>query len=406
MSNTVELCDRTPDIEAQRASHATQGGTASVEPARRSDIDDSQKVLDQFSQIVSTTTVSLMSDFENTQKRLGVLLFLDYDRNTQEINRVYSTLLTSRVPPSSRTDIGIATELYLKSKKAYDDHVARSVCLNETDDNIEASQPIISSNPWANDCGEPVKTTSNPSRRSDTLRFSTPQSSNGKSDPRDEYDGYICKVSAAIMGLDKIDDLSMETLRAVLDLNRHETEEFASNQNASNPLELAIQLLPSASQSSSFNHKQLKTGRSHQKHELYTYEERLSFAVVGGLAILTPMTVMSILTSLFFTTVTAITSVMICAFLLAIFMKDSRLSEILGVTAAYAAVLVVFVGASIDSEDTGNKVWIIFWLAVVGLVMGFMPLHRCIRRWFLRYLMQLPGIKRWTRYLTYLGERS
>ncbi|EHL00953.1 hypothetical protein M7I_3071 [Glarea lozoyensis 74030] len=139
MSNTVELCDRTPDIEAQRASHATQGGTASVEPARRSDIDDSQKVLDQFSQIVSTTTVSLMSDFENTQKRLGVLLFLDYDRNTQEINRVYSTLLTSRVPPSSRTDIGIATELYYK-----------------------------------------------------------------------------------------IDDLSMETLRAVLDLNRHETEEFAT----------------------------------------------------------------------------------------------------------------------------------------------------------------------------------
>jgi hypothetical protein len=63
----VEMNDSAPVFEAQRASHEGQDGAASVKPARPSDHDDSQQVHDQFSQIVSTTTVSLMSDFENTR---------------------------------------------------------------------------------------------------------------------------------------------------------------------------------------------------------------------------------------------------------------------------------------------------------------------------------------------------
>ena len=75
-----------------------------------------------------------------------------------------------------------------------------------------------------------------------------------------------------------------------------------------------------------------------------TFFARLPLALAGGFALIAPMLIMTLhkskLTSLLTTTV----FVLAVAVALSWFMKDASPKDIIGATAAYAAVLVVFVG--------------------------------------------------------------
>ena len=80
---------------------------------------------------------------------------------------------------------------------------------------------------------------------------------------------------------------------------------------------------------------------------------RLGMALFGGLALIAPMLIMvlheSILTSLLTTSV----FVLVIGATFALFMNDAQQKDVVGATAAYAAVLVVFVGASGGNAGSG-----------------------------------------------------
>lgn len=72
---------------------------------------------------------------------------------------------------------------------------------------------------------------------------------------------------------------------------------------------------------------------------------RLLMALCGGLALVGPMLVMILHPTKLTTILTTSCCVVAAAVLLAVFMVDSQAKDVLACTAAYAAVLVVFVGA-------------------------------------------------------------
>jgi VIT1/CCC1 family predicted Fe2+/Mn2+ transporter len=75
---------------------------------------------------------------------------------------------------------------------------------------------------------------------------------------------------------------------------------------------------------------------------------RVLFALFGGLFLLVPMIAMAYITSKKYLLITAVLFVFVFALSLGYFSKGSN-QELVGATAAYAAVLVVFVGNSITS---------------------------------------------------------
>jgi len=80
-----------------------------------------------------------------------------------------------------------------------------------------------------------------------------------------------------------------------------------------------------------------------QKSALF---ERMVMAIFGGLALIGPMLIMTLHPSKNTSLITTSVAVFIFAFLLANGASDSSGKDILAATAAYAAVLVVFVGTS------------------------------------------------------------
>ena len=71
---------------------------------------------------------------------------------------------------------------------------------------------------------------------------------------------------------------------------------------------------------------------------------RLSMALGGGLALIAPMLIMALIPTKTVALVTTSCFVVFAAISLAIFMRDSQPKDVVACTAAYAAVLVVFVG--------------------------------------------------------------
>lgn len=69
-------------------------------------------------------------------------------------------------------------------------------------------------------------------------------------------------------------------------------------------------------------------------------------AAFGGLALIRPMLIMTLHPSKVTSLVITVVFATVVAALLAYFFQDATPKDIMGATAAYAAVLVVFVGAS------------------------------------------------------------
>ncbi|KAF2677148.1 hypothetical protein K458DRAFT_409895 [Lentithecium fluviatile CBS 122367] len=76
------------------------------------------------------------------------------------------------------------------------------------------------------------------------------------------------------------------------------------------------------------------------------YLSRLKMALFGGIALVAPMLIMKLRPSKLTGLLTTSLFVLAVAIILAWYMKDANKKDILGATAAYAAVLVVFVGTS------------------------------------------------------------
>jgi drug/metabolite transporter (DMT)-like permease len=83
----------------------------------------------------------------------------------------------------------------------------------------------------------------------------------------------------------------------------------------------------------------------HQLRQKAFYQ-RLYMAAFGGIALIGPMLVMTLHNTKVTALVTTSVFVTVVASLLAWFMEDATPKDIMGATAAYAAVLVVFVGTS------------------------------------------------------------
>jgi VIT1/CCC1 family predicted Fe2+/Mn2+ transporter len=78
-----------------------------------------------------------------------------------------------------------------------------------------------------------------------------------------------------------------------------------------------------------------------------TFVNKVWGAIFGGLALIIPMIIMTIHTSVQKSLIVSSLSVLLIALVIAKF-SDGSWKDVLGVSAAYAAVLVVFVGTSTD----------------------------------------------------------
>jgi hypothetical protein len=74
---------------------------------------------------------------------------------------------------------------------------------------------------------------------------------------------------------------------------------------------------------------------------------RLKMALFGGITLIAPMLIMRLHPTLLTELLTTSFFVLVVGIVLAWYMKDADKKDILGATAAYAAVLVVFVGTSV-----------------------------------------------------------
>jgi hypothetical protein len=96
--------------------------------------------------------------------------------------------------------------------------------------------------------------------------------------------------------------------------------------------------------------------------------QRLSFAVLGGFALIIPMLIMKLYPTTLTVCLTTALFVIVAALLLALFMQDTEPKDVLGITAAYAAVLVVFVGTSTTSSGLKNRNVAIIMGSVIGCI--------------------------------------
>jgi hypothetical protein len=92
------------------------------------------------------------------------------------------------------------------------------------------------------------------------------------------------------------------------------------------------------------------------------FKSRLGMGIFGALAFLVPMLVMVLHPTLLTTLLTTVVSVLFVAAALTIWMPDSDGKDVLGATAAYTAVLVVFVGTSSTTSGLSH--------GVVGAITG------------------------------------
>ena len=81
-----------------------------------------------------------------------------------------------------------------------------------------------------------------------------------------------------------------------------------------------------------------------------SFMNRLKMAIFGGLALIVPMLIMRLHSTLLTELLTASLFILAFGVVLAIYLKNAEEMYIASATAAYAAVLVVFVGASSSSQ--------------------------------------------------------
>ena len=108
------------------------------------------------------------------------------------------------------------------------------------------------------------------------------------------------------------------------------------------------------------------------------FYRRSIFALLGGFALIVPMLIMKLYPTTLDVCLTTTLFVIAAALLLALFMKDTEPKDVLGITAAYAAVLVVFVGTSTTASGVDNKKVAIIMGSIVGalaLVMVFFSMR-------------------------------
>lgn len=93
-----------------------------------------------------------------------------------------------------------------------------------------------------------------------------------------------------------------------------------------------------------------KRGRV-ERERRSAYTSRISMALFGGVALISPMLIMALHPGLVVDLVTASVATAIFAFITGAWMRDASGKDVLASTAAYAAVLVVFVGASLGPPN-------------------------------------------------------
>ena len=84
-----------------------------------------------------------------------------------------------------------------------------------------------------------------------------------------------------------------------------------------------------------------------ERSQKRAFSQRIVMALFGGAAVIGPMLIMTLHPSRNTSLITVSLATFLFALLLAIIANDSAGKDVLGATAAYAAVLVVFVGTSI-----------------------------------------------------------
>ncbi|KAI0880288.1 uncharacterized protein GGS22DRAFT_87818, partial [Annulohypoxylon maeteangense] len=94
--------------------------------------------------------------------------------------------------------------------------------------------------------------------------------------------------------------------------------------------------------------RELDRGRLSQRYILERIKSRLHMAVFGGTALLAPVIFMTLKPTLIGNLVTASVSMAIFAMIMVIFATDANGKDVLASTAAYAAVMVVFIGTSLQ----------------------------------------------------------
>jgi hypothetical protein len=99
-------------------------------------------------------------------------------------------------------------------------------------------------------------------------------------------------------------------------------------------------------------YRELDTEGRKFRAERKAYTERLIMGLFGGLALIGPMLIMVLKPSQTASLITVSVATIIFSLVLAKFATDSAAKDVLGATAAYAAVLVVFVGASGNSSSS------------------------------------------------------
>ena len=83
-----------------------------------------------------------------------------------------------------------------------------------------------------------------------------------------------------------------------------------------------------------------------ERSQKRAFTQRIVMALFGGAAVIGPMLIMTLHPSRNTSLITVSLATFLFALLLAVVAKDSAGKDVLGATAAYAAVLVVFVGTS------------------------------------------------------------
>jgi hypothetical protein len=88
-----------------------------------------------------------------------------------------------------------------------------------------------------------------------------------------------------------------------------------------------------------------RVGRVVEKKQRERLAARLIMALFGGLALVAPMLVMTLHPTRLTTLLTTSICIVVVAVALAFYLDDAQPKDVMAATAAYAAVLVVFVGA-------------------------------------------------------------
>ncbi len=95
--------------------------------------------------------------------------------------------------------------------------------------------------------------------------------------------------------------------------------------------------------------RELDKGRLSQRHVIERVKSRLYMAILGGAALIGTVLIMTLKPTLEGNLLTASISTMIFAIMMVIFATDASGKDVLASTAAYAAVMVVFIGTSLQA---------------------------------------------------------